>query len=353
MVTGDLGGRVSATVDEELARFTTVLPSSRLALGLWLEAERMRSLAITDTTVADARLGLLEDLRSRMGGDSYTAAIAGAVASLYDSTGCAGYAHSPDGTLQTITSLTTADARAFFRERYAPNRARLVVAGDLDPVLTRQLVDRYFGAIPRGGEVGAASCTESRPAAATLRMTDRNAPAVGVGQFYRIPAHAHPDTPALRLLEILLGQGTASRLSAQLVRGAQASLGTQGGILGERRGAGAFGLFAIAAPGIGADSLAALLAAQTVWASGTGVTEADLSRAKEIFLAGEVSGRERPGDIAAVLQHSATFHGSPAVANSEVGGVLAVTLADLRRVTSTWLTPANGVTLIVTPAEAR
>ncbi len=353
-VTTDLGGRVSASVDEEVGRFTTVLPSSRLSLGLWLEAERMGSLAVNDTTVAEARLGLLEELRGQLDNEPYAAAISRGIGSLYDSTACAGYTHSPAGTLLTISALGTADAQQYLRERYAPNRARLVVAGDLDPVVTRRLVTEYFSGIPRGPEAPAATCTPAySPGARELRESDPNASSIGAGLFYRIPPHDHADTPALELLEIILSQGSAGRLTSELMRTARAAYGTQGGILGERRGPGAFALFAIASPGVSADSLLGLLARQSAWAAGPEIAEADLARAKTIYFAGAVSGRERPGDIAGVLQHAATFHGSPEMANTEVARAQAVSLADLRRVAGAWLVPANALTLIVTPEAAR
>ena len=353
-VTTDLGGRVSATVDEEVGRFTTVLPSSRLALGLWLEAERMGGLAVNDTSVAEARLGLLENLRGQLDNEPYAAAISRGIGALYDSTTCGGYTHSPAGTLLTISALGTADAQQFRREHYAPNRARLVVAGDLEPVATRRMVTEYFGGIPRGTDPVAVSCTPTySPGARELRATDPNASSIGAGLFYRIPPHDHADTPALELLEIILSQGSAGRLTAELMRSARAAYGVQGGILGERRGPGAFALFAIGTPAVSADSLLGLLARQAAWAAGPEVSEADLARAKTIYFAGAVSGRERPGDIAGVLQHAATFHGSPEAANTEVARAQAVTLGDLRRVAGAWLVPANALALIVTPEAAR
>ena len=353
-VTTDLGGRVSATVDEEVGRFTTVLPSSRLALGLWLEAERMGGLAVNDTSVAEARLGLLENLRGQLDNEPYAAAISRGIGALYDSTTCGGYTHSPAGTLLTISALGTADAQQFRREHYAPNRARLVVAGDLEPVATRRMVTEYFGGIPRGTDPVAVSCTPAySPGARELRATDPNASSIGAGLFYRIPPHDHADTPALELLEIILSQGSAGRLTAELMRSARAAYGVQGGILGERRGPGAFALFAIGTPAVSADSLLGLLARQAAWAAGPEVSEADLARAKTIYFAGAVSGRERPGDIAGVLQHAGTFHGSPEAANTEVARAQAVTLGDLRRVAGAWLVPANALALIVTPEAAR
>ncbi len=42
------GGNMNGTTNEGRTNYFEVLPSNRLNLGLWLEADRMRSLAITD-----------------------------------------------------------------------------------------------------------------------------------------------------------------------------------------------------------------------------------------------------------------------------------------------------------------
>jgi zinc protease len=348
-----VGGHVTAEVDEEAARFGESLPSNWLSLGLWLEAERMRSLTITDSTVGQAKLELLEDLSRRVSEEPYTAAIVDGIGALYDSTTCPSYTHPTIGRVGSIATITPSEARAFFHDRFAPNNARLVVAGDFDPATTRQLIASYFGGIPRGPDAAPVSCGANRGAGPRTRTeSDRLIGRIAVGQFYRVPPHDHADTPALELLGVMLSQGSGSRLAMALVRDAQAALGTQGGLLGDRRGPGAFGLFAIAAPDVSSDSLTALLAAQALWAASSQVTEADLQRAKEIYRATAVSGRERPEDVASQLQHSVTFHGTPDAVNTEPGLVMAVSLSDLRRVAKAWLNPDNALTLIVTP-EAR
>jgi predicted Zn-dependent peptidase len=345
-----VGGTLTAEVDEEAARFATILPSNRLNLGLWLEADRMRSLAINDTTVAQARLALLDDLGRRVNEEPYNAAIVDIVASVYDSVRCRGYSHPVVGRVGSLASLTTADAEAFFRERFVPNNARLVVAGDLDPAAARQLIGAYFGTIPRGPDPPVATCSAEPGAGARRRsVRESRAEQVAVGQFFAIPAHDHADIPALELLSVILSQGTGSRLATALVGDLRAAVGTQGGILGDRRGPGVFGVFAIGAPEVTADSLGALLLAQARWAASDGVTETDLDRARNIYRATAVSARERPADVAALLQHAAAFHGGTDAVNTEVDRVLAVTLADVRRVARTWLAADRVLTLVLSP----
>ncbi len=345
-----VGGVLAAEVDEEVARFGTTVPSNRLSLGLWLEADRMRSVTINDTTVAQARLAMLDDLSRLVNDDPNEAAIIDAVAGVYDSLTCPGYSHPTIGRVPTIANLTTADAVAFFRERFGPNNARLVLAGDFDPADARRLIGEYFGGIPRGPDPPPSPCSpDAGPGVRLKSVTENRARRVAVGQFYRIPAHDHPDTPALELLGVILSQGSGSRLVTRLIQELRAAAGAQGGILANRRGPAVFGLFAVGAPGITSDSLGALMVAQARWAASDELTEADLARARSIYLATAVAARERPADIAALLQHAAAFHGDAEAVNAEVDRVLAVTLADVRRVARTRLGGEPALTLVIRP----
>ena len=349
----NVGGQGFADVDEETARFGETLPSNRLNLGLWLEADRMHSLAINDTTVAQARLELLDDLGKRVSDDPYTAAVLDGLATLYDSIGCPGYSHPSIGRGISIATLTTAKAQAFCRQRYGPNKATLAIVGDFEPAMARQLVTKYFGEIPRGEDAPAVTCKPDFNSGARKRqVSDRTIDRPAVGVFYRIPGHAHADAPALQLLGLILSQGSRSRLGRVLGDEANAALSTQGGVLGDRGGPEVFGLFAIAAPGVSTDSLNALLVAQAAWAASDSLSDADLLRAKNMYFATAVSARERASDIADQLLHAAILHGSADSVNTEVARVMAVPLADLRRVARTWLTPANALTLIITPEAA-
>jgi predicted Zn-dependent peptidase len=83
-----------------------------------------------------------------------------------------------------------------------------------------------------------------------------------------------------------------------------------------------------------------------------GVTDAELTRAKNFFLAGAVNSRQRVQDVAEALQHAATFLGSADAVNKDVGRYMAVTAEDLKRVAASYLTPQNGLTLIVQPGRA-
>ena len=349
----NVGGRGEAGADEDIARYIQSLPSNRLNLGLWLEADRMRSLDINDTTVAQARDGLLSELTQKIGDETYTGAVLEAVSSLYDSTACPGYTHPPTGRVGTIAAITTAEVETFYRQRYNPRNARLVLTGDFDPAEARGLIAQYFGDLPASDAAPTASCVAAfSPGARTLTTRDRLASHPAIGLFYRIPGADHADMPALQLLGVMLGRGRDARL-AQVLGGTGLTIATQAGVLGDRVGPGAFGLFAVAADGVTADSLQALLEAQVSWMTSDSVGEPELARAKNIFRATAVSGHERPEDIAEALHHAATFRGAAEAVNTDLARTMALTVTDMRRVARTWFVPANALTLVVTPEAGR
>ncbi len=57
------------------------------------------------------------------------------------------------GSMADLQAATLADVRQFFQTYYTPNNATLAIAGDITARDARQLVERYFGDIPRGPAV--------------------------------------------------------------------------------------------------------------------------------------------------------------------------------------------------------
>src|SRR5207237_4094853 len=120
------------------------------------------------------------------------------------------------------------DVRAFFDTHSAPNNATLVVVGDFRPVELRRYVNQYFSEIPRHAEPPPVRCTARlAPGVQRREVTDVHANLPAVLRIYRAPPHADPDTRALELLNVILGQGESSRLNVAVVRREKAALGTQ------------------------------------------------------------------------------------------------------------------------------
>ena len=71
-----VGGELNATTTPDKALFYETLPSNQLALALWLESDRMKSLAITPAAIERTRTELIEAHRGRLASDPYLASFA-------------------------------------------------------------------------------------------------------------------------------------------------------------------------------------------------------------------------------------------------------------------------------------
>ncbi len=69
------GGSRNGTTNEDRTNYFETLPSNQLNLGLWLEADRMRSLAITVENFETQRQVVKEERRMRVDNQPYTPAL--------------------------------------------------------------------------------------------------------------------------------------------------------------------------------------------------------------------------------------------------------------------------------------
>jgi predicted Zn-dependent peptidase len=343
------GGDVNGTTNEDRTLYYEILPSNRLNLGLWLEADRMRSLAVTDENFENQRETVKEERRLRVDNQPYAGAFVEGLTLPFDSTDCFGYSHSVIGSMADLNAATTADVKAFFDLHYAPNNATLTVAGDFEPAEAKRLIQQYFGDIPKGAEPPAFSCSvEFGGQARRVTWEDPLANLPGVLLAYRIPEHRHEDGPALTLLSTILGGGESSRLNRSLVRELQIAV-QSGTAEMSRRGQGLFVNFAIANQGQTADTLAAALQAAVARIAAEGITPEELEKARNSFRRDHVFARQTSMGLAEAIQHYVHFHDSVDEVNTDAQKYLAVTAADIQRVVRRYLTPENSLTLLVVP----
>jgi predicted Zn-dependent peptidase len=347
------GGTLNGTTSEDRTAYYEELPANRLNLGLWLEADRMRSLAITETNFENQRQAVQEERRMRVDNQPYAPALTEGITLLYDSTACFGYAHSVIGSMADLDSAKVGEVQAFFDLYYAPSNATLAMVGDLDPADARRLVQQYFGDIPRGRTPPPAACAYRMATGARRRVwEDQQANLPAVILAYRIPPHTDADTPALTLLSTILGGGESSRLHRSLVRQAKTALaaGTQSA---SRRGPGFFLAFAIANQGVGADTLERQLAAEIAGVADRGVTPEELTKARNDFRAANIFGMQSSMQIAERLQHYAHFHDSLDDMRTDLDRYTSLKAADLQRVAARYLARENVFTIVVVPRAGR
>ena len=345
------GGTWDGSTAEDRTNYYETLPSNRLNVALWLEADRMRSLAITEQNFENQRQTVKEERRLRIDNQPYQAAFTDGLTLPFDSTSCFPYAHSIIGSMTDLDAAKVPDVQAFFDTYYAPNNATLVVVGDFSPGELRRLVNQYFAGVPSHVAPEAPRCDAAASGKGPIRreVHDARANLDALLRIYRVPEHRSADTPALEILNVIVGQGESSRLNVAVVRREKAAVAA-GSLLdpsGSRNGPGIWVAYGIVNQGVGADRMDSIIGLQLDTIRTNGVTPDELEKAKNLLRAGFIANRETTFGKAEELHHYRTFHNSIEEINTDLDRILAVTSDDVKRVANTYLAPGNLTLLIV------
>jgi len=344
------GGELNASITEDRTHYFQTVPPERMNLALWLEADRMRSLRVTEESLRREVDVVKEERRLRIDNSPYgTSQLQAAYYAPYDAEGCFAYAHSVIGSMEDLEAAELADVQDFFDLYYAPNNATLVVSGAFDSAEAAALIEEYFGPIPRGGDAPEVDC--DRPFAhlpVEERIHDPNAQLPGLFVSYGGVEHRHPDAPALTVLADILGGGQSARLNQQIVRGAQAALQAVAAH-SPRLGPGLFQFILIANQGVEGDELLTLLDAEIQTLLFEGVTDVEVDRARNRALASTVLSRQTAMGRAEALQSANHFHGTPDAVTTVVEAIQAVTREDVNRVARSYLRPDRRAVIFTLP----
>jgi zinc protease len=208
------GGSSNAYTSQDLTAYYEDFASEALPLVLDLEADRMASLIIDDTSLARERDVVKEERRFRTDND-----IDGMLA---EALGALTYLAHPYrwpviGWMSDIEAITRQDCESYFRTYYAPNNCTLVLVGDFDSAGALKEIQRLYGSIPSGAPLPGVPIGEPSQKGerrAVIRYPSQ-APALLVG--FRSSDGRDTDSLVLDLIEAALSSGEGARLKRALV----------------------------------------------------------------------------------------------------------------------------------------
>ncbi len=333
----EVGGQVNAFTTEDLTAYHDTVPPSYVGFALELEAERMRNLLLTPTTVDSERRVVEEEKRLRVDNDPVGKAIEAFRALAYAKHP---YNWTPIGTIEDLESVRPADCQAFYDRYYRPGNATLIVVGDVEEQATRALVEKHFGVIPPGPEPTRAYAIEPPQTAlrtSTLRLEVQLPVVVG---GYHIPRAADPDVPALEVLATILSSGESSRLHQRLVRKDRLAIAA-GGLAQALEDPGLFIVYAAYLPDRDGGKVEAALTDEVARVRAEPVTASELDKAKNQLAAGFVFGLQTVDGIAQALGNAQYVEGDWRRFVEGASRYLAVTVADVQRVARKYLMDAS------------
>jgi predicted Zn-dependent peptidase len=223
------GGETNGSTHLDYTDFFDTLPSSRLALGLWLESDRMRSLTITEENLKTQKEAVRQERRRNYDSQPYRTIYAEQWPALIF--GNFNNTHAGLGSFEDLNRAGVDEVAQFFKTWYAPNNAVLAISGDFETAAVKKLVSDYFGDIaaqpqPKRPDLTEAPRTEGRTA--TVRDANARVPAVVMG--WPAPPRHSTDWYALNVLDAVLTSGESARLKLDMVKGSQSLLQADSGV---------------------------------------------------------------------------------------------------------------------------
>ncbi|MEO6247735.1 MAG: pitrilysin family protein [Sphingomicrobium sp.] len=318
--------------------FETV-PAGALARALFMESDRMGHMlgAVTQGVLDNQRSVVQNEKRQN---DSRPGALAD-----YDQLDIlfpAGhpYHHSVIGSMADLDAASLADVKQWFVDKYGPNNAVLVIAGDTTAARARPLVERYFGAIPRGPvNHPAMAGVPSLVAPRTVALKDALAYTI-IQRSWAVPGMLSPQIASLDVGASILGGLASSRLKKTLVRDEKVALKASTSLQSLQR-ASIFETDLDVRPG--QDPVAVSARADAIMADfiAHGPTADEVQRAVTAEVAGRIRNLEKVGGFggkAVALAEGQTFAADSNFYKQTLAAYAAVTPASVRSAMQQWLT---------------
>lgn len=344
------GGILNGTTSHDRTNYYMTLPANQLEMGLFLEADRMASLDVSQENLDNQRAVVQEERRRSYDNRPYGKLYEAILNEAYETFG---YKHSTIGTMEDLNAATLEDVKTFFRTYYAPNNAVLTLAGDFDTNEAKDLIQKYFGSIPRGPAPALPELNEPKQTSERVTtLKDPLAPLPVWVAAYDIPHGLHADFPALDVLASVLSSGRSSRLYKALVEQKKVVTGVSANAQA-RRGPGIFTLEMEFAEGQEMPPALDALDEAIRRVQESGVTEEEIAKVRTMARRGHIESLRGVESLAISLGENEVMFGDANRVNSYFEQVYDVTPADVQRVARQYLLSSNRSVVIVEPASAR
>lgn len=339
------GGRANATTNDNRTLYVDTMPSNQLDMILFLEADRMRSLDVTQDSLDTQRNAVQEERRREIDNQPYEKTSEKFKNVMYDNFT---YKHSVLGAIDDLNAASLQEVKDFFRIYYAPNNAALALVGDVKADVALAKIKNYFEDIPSQPTPPAVDTTEPEQIAERRFTTDdplARLPQIIIG--YKGIVSNTPDAFAMQVLDQALAGGQSSRLYQKLVK--EKDLVTSVfGFLNEPRGVGYYQIGAIVAPGKKVEDVEAAINEEIARFQREPIADWELEKAKNSSRRSSIQALQSSIGIAIRLTHYAVYFNDPNLITTQFEKIGAVTKQDVQRVANKYLkatTRTVGITM--------
>jgi predicted Zn-dependent peptidase len=345
------GGTLNGSTWLDRTNYFETLPANQLALGLWLEADRMGALlpAMTQEKLDTQRDVVKNERRWTVDNQPYGTWWEKLPALCFPEEHP--FHHSLIGSMEDLSAASLDDVAEFFRTFYTPDNAVLTVAGDFERGEAERLAREFFGPIPRGSGRPALPSMEVPPTFGEWRR-QTVADEVAVPRVFvacRSPVFGSDDYYSALQVSALLGTGRSSRLHRTLVRDRQLASVATAFTFDLAKGSDLFVIDATARPGVTAEQLEEGIIALVDALRDTEPAPQELARVVALEEMSFIASLQSAGERADRLSRYATYLGEPELINEHLDRVRDVSVADVASFAGDLLGPDNRATLSYVP----
>ena len=207
------GGRWNAFTSNDYTAYYETLPADKVSVALALESDRMQNSVFDPEEVEAERTVILSEREGYENTPQFV---------LREEVQATAYKAHPYqwgiiGWPSDLKTMTRDDLYDYYRQRYVPNNATLVLVGDFDTADLLKQVEDYFGTLAPGESIADPSTIEPEQRGERRVTVRKEGTLAYVAIVYHIPAAGHPDFYPLEVISTVLSMGKTSRFYRALV----------------------------------------------------------------------------------------------------------------------------------------
>ncbi|MFM6945769.1 MAG: M16 family metallopeptidase [Flavobacteriales bacterium] len=208
------GGQSNAFTSNDITNYYDILPAQNIDTALWLESDRMLSLAFTDKSLEVQRQVVIEEFKQRYLNQPYGDAWLYLRPLVYKQHP---YQWATIGkNIKQIEDASMQEVKDFFHHHYHPSNAILCIIGNFDLATIQQKVTHYFGDIPAQKNKARNLPIEPKQKQFRTKTIIRKVPATAFYYAFRMGKRTDPDFYQADLLSDYLGNEKTSPLYIEL-----------------------------------------------------------------------------------------------------------------------------------------
>jgi zinc protease len=249
------------------------------------------------------------------------------------------YHHTTIGSMADLDAASLEDVKNWFRAKYGPDNAVLVLAGDIDLATAKEKVAKWFGGIPKGPSITRVNSPVPTLAAPITKVMKDRVATTRIMRMWTIPGLNDKDATPLQVGATVLGGLSSSRLDNALVRKEQIAVSVSASAdLFEQIGT--FTVSADVKPGVDPALVGKRLDAIVAEFLANGPTADEVRRVATRSIAGTINGLESVGGFsgkATTLAEGLVYSGDAGHFRTELAELAAIKPAAVTTATRKWL----------------